>query len=240
MMLGATGRSGAPALILGVGNILWADEGFGVRCVEQLCATAALSDGVEIMDGGTQGLALVNTLADAQRVLLFDAVDVGAAPASLHVVRGDDVPRFVAGKKVSLHQTSMMEVLALAEFMAGTPPQAITLIGCQPVELEDYGGGLTPLVAARVAEAVALGIAELATWGLPTTRRLRTTADDLGGLMPAAVAQEPYERDRPSAQTACRFGDERVLARTSAQPASAPPPAGPTGVPVAAAPQAAE
>lgn len=211
MSLAATRRSGDEALVLGVGNLLWADEGFGVRCAEAFAARFAMPEGVDVVDGGTQGLALVNALAEARRILIFDAVDVGLAPGELVTVRGDEVPRFVAGKKVSLHQTSMMEVLALAEFMGDCPPEAITLIGCQPVELEDYGGGLTAPVAARVPEALALGAAELSAWGLPVAER----DGDGALLMPEAVGWHPYETGRPDAEIACRIGDDRVLARLS-------------------------
>ncbi len=202
-------RTGAAALILGVGNVLWADEGFGVRCAEALAQNYTAPDGVAVMDGGTQGLALVNDLAEARRILIFDAVDVGAEPGELIVARGAEVPRFVAGGKVSLHQTSMMEVLALAELLAEAPPEVITLIGCQPVEMEDYGGGLTPAVAARVPEAVALAVQELDAWGLAPL----PTAGSESPVMPAAVGWQAYESGRPSAEAACRIGDARVLAR---------------------------
>jgi hydrogenase maturation protease len=203
-------RQGAEVLVLGVGNILWADEGFGVRCVEHLAAQWTLPDGVEVMDGGTQGLALVNEIAEAKRILILDAVDVGLAPAELVTVRGDEVPKFAVGKKMSLHQTSMMELLALAEFMGGAP-EAITLIGCQPVELEDYGGGLTAQVTAQLAPAVDRVVEELAAWGFAPERG----GIEVEALMPSAVAQTPYESDRPDEARACRIGDDRVLARSN-------------------------
>jgi len=203
-------RAGAEVLVLGVGNILWADEGFGVRAVERLAAGWTMPEGVDIMDGGTQGLALVNEISEARRILLLDAVDVGLAPAELVTVRGDEVPKFAVGKKMSLHQTSMMELLALAEFMGGAP-EAITLIGCQPVELEDYGGGLTPEVAAQLAPAVELAVAELNAWGFAPVRG----GVEIDTLMPSAVAQTPYESNRPDEQRACRIGDDRVLARSN-------------------------
>ncbi len=208
MSVAAISRDGPEALVLGVGNLLWADEGFGVRCVERFAECFVAPDTVEVLDGGTQGLSLVNTLAEARRVLIFDAVDVGAAPGALIVARGADVPRFVAGKKVSLHQTSMMEVLALAELMAGGPPSEITLIGCQPRELEDYGGGLRACVAAQVDPAVEAAAAELARWGLACAS---ANAADL--VMPGAVGWRAYEDGRPSEDDACRVGDDRVLAR---------------------------
>ncbi|MGF1455924.1 MAG: HyaD/HybD family hydrogenase maturation endopeptidase [Alphaproteobacteria bacterium] len=211
---GRAGRCGLDALVLGVGNLLWADEGFGVRCAEAFAERFAVPEGTEVMDGGTQGLALVNILSDSRRILIFDACDMGRQPADLILARGADVPRFVAGGKVSLHQTSMMEILALAEFMGGEPPVRMTLIGCQPVELEDYGGGLTPPVAARVDEAVALAAMELERWGVAITERSAAgPCGDGEPIMPAAVARMPYETDRPSAEVACRIGDDRVLAR---------------------------
>ena len=205
-------RDGLDALVIGVGNLLWADEGFGVRCAEAFGRQFEVPSNVEVMDGGTQGLSLVNVLAEAKRVLIFDAVDLGLPPAELVVARGEDVPKFAAGKKVSLHQSSMMEVLALAEFMGGGAPEKLTLIGCQPVELDDYGGGLRPAVAARVPEAIALAHEELQSWGLTLKDAAPATSE---AIMPEAVGWHPYETERPSAEAACRFGDERVLARSS-------------------------
>ena len=46
-------------LILGIGNVLWADEGFGVRCVETLADQWSFPDNVKLLDGGTQGLYLL-------------------------------------------------------------------------------------------------------------------------------------------------------------------------------------
>ena len=208
-------RRAGGVFVVGVGNILWADEGFGVRCVEALARDYVPPDGAAFVDGGTQGLALVNDLAEASRILIFDAVDFDGAPGELVVARGDDVPRFAAGKKVSLHQTSMMEILAVSEFMAGGPPEEIVLIGCQPSVLEDYGGGLTPLVSACVEPAVETALAELERWGAAPRRRCGPDVD--GYVAPPSVARDAYESGRPSPQDACRIGDARVLERVSVQ-----------------------
>lgn len=203
-------RSGPEALIIGVGNLLWADEGFGVRAVEAFRAAYAVPESVEVMDGGTTGLALIPDLAAAKRILIFDAVDFDGVPGSLVVVRGDKVPVFAAGKKMSLHQTSMMEILALAEVMADGPVLDITLIGCQPCDMEDYGGGLTPDVSAQVGPAIQAAAEEVNSWGLSCTVR-DGVLDPEAGLMPEAVLRAAYEEGRPDEAAACRIGDERVL-----------------------------
>ena len=101
-------------LILGIGNILWADEGFGVRCVEAMNSAYQFGDDVTVMDGGTQGLYLLPYLEDARRLIVFDAVDYGKKPGEMVIAKDDEVPRFMGVKKMSLHQTGFQEVIACA------------------------------------------------------------------------------------------------------------------------------
>lgn len=199
-------------LVLGVGNILWADEGFGVRCVEAFAARHVVPETVTLLDGGTQGLLLIDFLRDHDHVLIFDAVDFGGAPAQLSIVRDDAVPAFVGARAMSLHQTSMMDVIALAGLL-GWAPTALTLIGVQPVVLEDYGGSLTPAVRARMEPALAAAEAELRSWGVALRPRQAGDDDAEGLVMDPSLALAAYEAGRPSADRACRIGDERVLVR---------------------------
>ncbi|MHB1203887.1 MAG: hydrogenase maturation protease, partial [Acidithiobacillus sp.] len=64
-------------LVLGIGNILWADEGFGVRAVEALHQAYEFPAEVKLMDGGTQGLYLLPLVQDADILVIFDAIDYG-------------------------------------------------------------------------------------------------------------------------------------------------------------------
>ena len=201
-------------LVLGIGNILWADEGFGVRAVEELARRYAFPDNVRLEDGGTQGLYLVDLVRDADVLVVFDAVDYGLPAGTLHCVRGDDVPRFMGARKVSLHQTGFQEVLALAGLM-GQCPRDLLLIGVQPVELEDFGGSLREPVRARLAEAVLLGAQEIAGWGFPG--RPRAPDEAIAPLNSSALALAAYEAGRPPVEDACRIGDPRVLARSIAK-----------------------
>jgi hydrogenase maturation protease len=111
-------------LILGIGNVLRADAGSGVRCVERLAKGRRLPPAVVAMDGGTPGLCLLPLAANAPTV--FDAVGDGLDPGWLVTVAGAKVPRFLG------------------------PSQARMLpIGVQPEGREDFGGGPARQVAAR-------------------------------------------------------------------------------------------
>ena len=151
-------------LVLGIGNLLWADEGFGVRCVEALAEEWQLPPEVVAMDGGTQGLYLLPHVQEARRLLVFDAVDYGLPPGTMKLVEDGEVPRFMGAKKMSLHQTGFQDVLAAAE-LTGACPRELLLIGVQPVELEDFGGSLRPATRACIPAAIDVAVARLRRWG---------------------------------------------------------------------------
>lgn len=196
-------------VVLGIGNVLWADEGFGVRCIEALQREWTFAPHVELVDGGTQGLYLIQNVQSANRLLIFDAIDYGLEPGTLKLIENDDVPKFMGAKKMSLHQTGFQEVLCLAQ-LTGHYPDQVLLIGCQPEELEDYGGSLRPVVKQAMGPALAHGIAALTAWGAVPQRRANPMPED-ATLTGAMLTLERYERERPSPDQACRTGDDRFM-----------------------------
>lgn len=204
---GAAADGGA-ILVLGIGNVLWADEGFGVRAVEQLHRQWVLPSEVSVVDGGTQGLALLDCVSAADCLLLFDAVDYRLAPGTLVVLRDDDVPAW-SDTAMSLHQATFQELLAIARF-TGKAPRRITLVGVQPAVLDDLGGSLSSAVKAQLQPAVDAALAELRAWGVEPLPRAESDAEPLS---PGALALHAYESGRPSAADACRHGDARFLAQ---------------------------
>ncbi|WP_028293262.1 HyaD/HybD family hydrogenase maturation endopeptidase [Oceanobacter kriegii] len=202
-------------LILGIGNVLWADEGFGVRCVEHINQHFELPDNVEILDGGTQGLYLVQHVQNCDILVVFDAVDYGLEPGTLKIVEGDEVPKFMGAKKMSLHQTGFQEVLALAEFAGGYPDELL-LLGVQPEALEDFGGSLRDVVKDQIAPAVQIAVdylAERDTLLVPRPQAEASVAEDLS---PNQLAIHVYESGRPDEDDACRIGDSRFMPKTEA------------------------
>lgn len=194
----ADGDPGAyDTLILGIGNILWADEGFGIRAVETLNARYRFPADVRVIDGGTQGIFLVPWVMNARRLLIFDAVDFGLPAATLNVIQGPDVPRFMGAKKMSMHQTGFQEVLAMAD-LSGDLPEALALVGVQPELLDDFGGSLTDSVKAQIDVAINAGCEILDQWGIPYSQRDDTEPRG-DRVSPDAIDMNDYERGRPLA-----------------------------------------
>lgn len=197
------------ALILGIGNILWADEGFGVRAVEQLNQSYQFDDNVIVMDGGTQGIYLVQFVEEADILVVFDAIDYGLAPGEMKLIEGDDVPKFMGVKKMSLHQTGFQEVLMIAD-MLGRYPEHLLLVGVQPVQLEDYGGSLREKTRQQIEPAIAAALEWLEQFDIYARKR-KTPLTAEHSLAGEEVHIHNYETNRPPADQACRVGDDRVL-----------------------------
>ena len=151
--------------MLGIGNVLWADEGFGVRCVEALQRGWDFAPSiVQLVDGGTQGLYLIQHVQAAQQLLIFDAIDYGLAPGTLKLIENDEVPRFMGAKKMSLHQTGFQEVLMLAQLTEQLPRAGAA------DRLPARGAGRlrrqpAPVVKAAMEDALALGLDRTAPLG---------------------------------------------------------------------------
>ena len=85
-------------------------------------------------------------------------------------MRDDEVPKFTGAKKMSLHQTGFQEVLSAADLL-GRYPEKLALIGCQPLDLENWGGPLTAPVRAPIEPALNAAEFVLAEWGVTLSAR---------------------------------------------------------------------
>ncbi|MBI5190195.1 MAG: HyaD/HybD family hydrogenase maturation endopeptidase [Nitrospirae bacterium] len=157
-------------MILGVGNILLKDEGFGVRVVERMRDTFSFPDNVELMDGGTAGLDLLPFVEGFDRLVIIDTVNAGEPPGSIFRFTPDDITVKVP-YKTSLHQIGMVEVFAIAEAL-GRKMEAV-IIGIQPEDMHSLGLELTDTLQAKVPEVIGMVLKELELLGVKVEKKNR-------------------------------------------------------------------
>ncbi|SQD05261.1 hydrogenase 1 maturation protease [Escherichia coli] len=137
-----------------------------MRVAERLYAHYHWPEYVEIVDGGTQGLNLLGYVESASHLLILDAIDYGLETWKRCEPMPENAFRLIsARKKMSLHQNSFSEVLALAD-IRGHLPAHIALVGLQPAMLDDYGGSLSELAREQLPAAEQSALAQLAAWGI--------------------------------------------------------------------------
>ena len=145
-------------LVLGVGNILFRDEGVGVRVAETLDQYYEFPENVTVMDGGTLGLNLLGTISETDHLIVVDCVRNGGESGDLYRISGDAIPERVRAKN-SLHQVDLLESLTLCQAL-GPPPETV-ILGVEPLDMETMGLDLTELVNSKIPDLMEMVFKEL-------------------------------------------------------------------------------
>ena len=139
------------ALVAGIGNIFFGDDGFGVAVAQRL-AEVALPPDVRAADFGIRGMHLAFEILDLQPALtiLVDAVPRGGAPGTIYVLEPEMVEADLAVADAhGMNPQALLQLLARLE----ASPGRLLVVGCEPLTA-DEGIGLSAPVAAAVDEAV--------------------------------------------------------------------------------------
>ena len=145
-----------PTLILGCGNMLFGDDGFGCEAVEYLETHYTLPEDVCVLDVGTGVRKLLFTLCLSpvrpRRMLIVDALDVGRAPGELFEIAPKDIPA-IKTDDFSLHQLPTSNLLRELEDQCGVE---VRVLGCQTTALpEEICPGLSEPVRRALPQAAA-------------------------------------------------------------------------------------
>lgn len=156
-------------LVLGTGNILLTDEAIGVHITQALADRYILPDYVDVMDGGTAGMELLDSMAGRDHLIITDAiVTTKSAPGTIRILRDEEVPALFTNK-ISPHQLGLSDVLSALRF-TGEFPAKLTLVGVVPASLEP-GIGMTPLLEAVVEPALQQVLAILRESGVEAVKK---------------------------------------------------------------------
>ena len=150
-------------IVLGLGNILNRDEGLGVQALKVLGGRLGPQSKIELLDGGVLGLDLLPLVEECSHLLILDAVNTNRTPGTVVELTREQIPLYF-GIKMSQHQVTFQEVLALAS-IRGKLPTSLHLIGVQPADLS-MGLELSPEVAAALPEVAERAADMLSEWGL--------------------------------------------------------------------------
>jgi hydrogenase maturation protease len=146
--------------VLGLGNELFTDEGLGVQAAWEV-GKAGLRD-VEVLDGGTLGMALLPEIEGRQGLLVLDAmVAAGSRPGDVVVLGPEELvrPRMLL---MSAHQVGIAETLGAATLL-GSSPRLLAAVGMVPFSLET-GYGISARARDRLPAMVESALEILQRW----------------------------------------------------------------------------
>ena len=150
-------------MILGVGCILFSDEGFGVRVIETIQDRYEFPDNVQVVDGGVLGINLLGVISKPDYLIVVDAIRNKGKPGDLHRLEGEAIPERIRAKN-SLHQVDFLEALTLCQALDKVPETVI--IGVEPQDIDTMSIELTPVTRAKVDAVIDMVLTELDRLGV--------------------------------------------------------------------------
>jgi hydrogenase maturation protease len=147
--------------VLGIGNIILKDEGFGVYIVEKLQQEYNFPEHVEVLDGGTLGMELMNYIIGTDKLIVVDAINGASAPGTFFRFVNAEVKAYFQ-EKISMHELGIQDVLAALEVIE-KPVKDVIVMGAQPF-IVDAGVGMTKDMEKLVEKTKNLVLEQLKVW----------------------------------------------------------------------------
>jgi hydrogenase maturation protease len=145
--------------VLGLGNVLMGDDGFGPYVIEALTAGYEFPPTVTLVDLGTPGLDLAPFLIGADTVIVIDTVRSDGPPGALRRYSRDAILAHASQPRLGPHDPGFKQTLLTLDF-AGVGPPDVVLIGAIP-QLIVPRAQLSPVLRSAVSDAVRAVVEEL-------------------------------------------------------------------------------
>ncbi len=149
-------------MILGVGCILFSDEGFGVRVIEAIQERYEFPDNVLVVDGGVLGINLLGVISKPDHLIVVDAIRNKGKPGDMYRLDGEAIPERIRAKN-SLHQVDFLEALTLCQALDKVPETVI--LGVEPEDIETLSTELTAATQSKVDPIIDKVLSEIKRLG---------------------------------------------------------------------------
>lgn len=163
--------------VVGMGNLLYRDEGVGVYAAHYLQSVYAFEPGITILDGATLGFALTDLFDDGARILVLDAVLAEAPPGTVFRLPASELLRLGSDVTPTAHEVDPIHLLKQATAL--DVALDLSLVGIVPRDAHHLDVGLTPEVLAGFQAFVDAAVAELGRWGVSATQVGAASIDEV-------------------------------------------------------------
>jgi hydrogenase maturation protease len=135
-------------VVIGLGNILFSDEGIGVHLVRKLSENQNKFPSVEFIDAGTGGMNVLHLIANRKKAVIIDCVKMGKKPGTIKRFEPADVQTTKKMTHFSLHEADILRIIELSRQL-GECPNQIVIFGIEPESLE-LGQKLSKTLSGRI------------------------------------------------------------------------------------------
>lgn len=156
--------------ILGIGNILLQDEGFGVHFVKWFEEKYSLPGHVQIIDGGTLGFGLFDIVTSCEHLIVVDVIKIDDTPGSIYRFTQNEM-ELSHPPATSAHEVEFADILCKAELIDQAPHAVFLCIVPAQFDVHNMQVGMTPLMHERFVDMEKFLVKELAAFDIYPVRK---------------------------------------------------------------------
>lgn len=117
-------------VVLGVGNVLEEDDGIGIYACAYLNANYTFSPEIEIINGGVEGINLLNLFMEHERIVILDTINIEDVAGSIYNIPSYELSGYGLNSG-GAHEVGVMQCLDMIELM-GKPLPVSNVLGIVP------------------------------------------------------------------------------------------------------------
>ena len=186
------------SIVIGVGNMLFKDEGIGIYASEYIRQNYEFDDEtLEIIDGGTLGFKLMTYFQEYDNVIILDTVSIEDEVGGIYRLPSD-VLLGLGNYRKTAHEVEIVEMLEIVSVLDSHAK--VTIIGIIPEDIVSVGIGLTEQMENRFEEFILNGIKEIESLGIKATKVNDISIEDvvksmIGSYNGSHLTRIPNEED---------------------------------------------
>lgn len=124
--------------ILGIGNILQKDDGIAIYATSYLEANYSFSPNIDIINGGVQGINLLNLFMEYKYILILDTIDIDDKAGTIYHIPSNELTGYSLNFQ-GAHEMGVLQCLEMLELMGEALPES-SVLGIVPKEIETHIG----------------------------------------------------------------------------------------------------
>jgi hydrogenase maturation protease len=162
--------------VLGMGNLLYGDEGVGVLAARALAARHTFTPPVEVLDGGVLGFGVMEVFDSPEPVILLDGLVADAPAGTLYRLPHEQLLDLAPGVQLAAHEVEPVQQLRIAAALGTAPPTVLLAVAVADAGMHL---GLSPAVSAAFDRLVELAVEEVCRWGVTAHRVAHVSVEQI-------------------------------------------------------------
>ena len=155
-------------IVIGVGNLLFKDEGVGILAAKYLEENYEFEGDIEIIDGGTLGFKLMTYFQEYDNVIILDTVSIEDNPGDIFRLPSDVLLGLGQYRKTA-HEVEIVEMLEICSVL--DKHAEVTIIGIIPEDIQSVQIGLTKTIEEKFIGLINQAIIDVENLGIKVIKK---------------------------------------------------------------------